>query len=278
MKTTSEYGKDLVGYLSLHILYCFLNNAYAGKCRFVNSTWSRNIGSIAVDDFHARLCIKPPVRVAGAGMSKSEVLAPLHVVELAIRTLSEYDVFKVYTPLYVDKLLVKNFRENNFLKNFTNRAVVEDVQVGSSDVIIPSILKIQELDPNVVEHLKAELESKKSESADGTDESPEIPAADRFVTFSDNQPEIVELRKRIEAVEEAVKENRENDFPEKEAVLDNLSAALEYLKKSKIVIDSLVGFIKPTLKFIVDKITDAATKATASQALTYIVELFSKIL
>lgn len=94
-----------------------------------------------------------------------------------------------------------------------------------------------------------------------------VPAANRYVSARDNQPLIKELREKIAALTNAVSENRENDFDDKEGRLAELAALDLILSKPQISVPLVEKILSDTVKYLAKRFADTAIGQIAVEVL-----------
>lgn len=94
-----------------------------------------------------------------------------------------------------------------------------------------------------------------------------VPAADRYVSARDNQPLINEIREKVAALTNAVSENRENDFDDKEGRLAELAALDLILSKPQISVPLVEKILSDTVKYLAKRFADAAIGQIAVEVL-----------
>ncbi|NIJ40957.1 hypothetical protein FHS78_001238 [Parvibaculum indicum] len=111
-------------------------------------------------------------------------------------------------------------------------------------------------------------------SIDSSESDKSIPASNRYVSHSDNEPEIAKLRSSVSDLIETTKENRDNDFDDKEGRLGELLALELQLSQPQISVPLIEIILNDTVKYLANKFADNAVGIAANIVLHLAASLF----
>lgn len=105
-----------------------------------------------------------------------------------------------------------------------------------------------------------------------------VPASDRIVTLSDNQPEVVEVRQEIHRLEEQVRISNEVGEifgDDRQIALEEISTLRAMFSRSRVRAAAAIAFASRSLGWIAEKGAAAAVGEAAKRLLQLIINLFS---
>jgi hypothetical protein len=93
------------------------------------------------------------------------------------------------------------------------------------------------------------------------------PASDRYVSAKDNQPLFDNIRSKVAELSDAVRENRDNDFDDKEGRLAELAALDLLLSRPQISIPLVEKILSETVTYLAKRFADVAIGQVALEIL-----------
>jgi len=101
-----------------------------------------------------------------------------------------------------------------------------------------------------------------------------VPASNRYVSAQDNQLLVSELRKKVDVLASGVRENRDNDFEDREGRLGELAALDLLLGQPQISAPLVEKILSETVKYLATKFAENAIGLAANAVLIAAAALF----
>ncbi len=263
------FGEDqeAAGHLLLVFLYRFSSASMPGK--EVELPYSLGVYAQSLLDHYKLSTDGPGTRTLSTRLNL--------ISEVVVNDLLKYRLAELTEHRYAGRSI--EFHNDAFKRLY----LLYQKQIVSSSVFRPFISKNNDFRARVVRGLFEELidnpEILESELSSSAAVNSSAPAADRTVSFSDNKPQIDEIRNRLTHLEEAFKKDNKKDWKtdEIEAEKSAFEIAKEYLNKTVVFAkDAAQVLLKPLEKFK-EKLADKASDALVSEILTKLGELIDLI-
>lgn len=184
----------------------------------------------------------------------------------------------VQLPLKQIEIACENLQEENFLTNII--IIGAGVQFQISNQGYQHVHDALTDPKSIFSRLKRQGEQIFLEppftNTDGNQLEPEttIPAANRYVTLDDNDPQVKEVKKSVSELIQAVGDERSNDFEDKEGRLAELAALDLLLAKPQTSVPLVEKILKDTVTYLSQRFANATIGQIALELLKRAAFLF----